>query len=65
MNLIPISLPNRRIQEKMLEYIELKLSIVDASVISADYVAAQGLSLRRALLQSAFTGQLTKEVAVV
>ena len=65
MNKIPISLPNRKIQEKMLEYIELQLSIVEASVVSAYYVAVQSLSLRRALLQSAFTGQLTKEVAVV
>jgi restriction endonuclease S subunit len=65
MNIIPISLPNRRIQDKMLEYIDRELSIVDASLIAADYAAAQSVSLRRALLQSAFTGRLTKEVAVV
>ena len=65
MNLIPISLPNRITQDKMLEYIEQQLSIIDASVIASDYAAAQSLSLKRSLLQSAFTGKLTKEVAVV
>lgn len=65
MNIIPISLPNRRIQEKMLEYIDRQLSIVDASELASNYAAAQSVSLRRALLQSAFTGRLTKEVEVV
>ena len=65
MNKIPISLPNRRIQEKMLEYIDRQLSIVDASVIASNYAVAQSVSLRRALFQSAFTGRLTKEVEVV
>ena len=65
MNLIPISLPNRLIQDKMIEYIEKQLSIIDASVIASDYAADQSLSLRRSLLQSAFKGNLTNEVAVV
>jgi restriction endonuclease S subunit len=65
MNMIPISLPKRDIQERMLEYINQQLSIIEASVISADYVAAQSLSFKRALLQSAFTGQLANEVAIV
>ena len=65
MNRIPVSLPSRPIQEEMIEFIDQQLSIMDASVKAAESVTIQSLTLRRSLLQAAFTGQLTKEVVSV
>jgi hypothetical protein len=49
----------------MIEFIDQQLSIMDASVKAAESVTIQSLTLRRSLLQAAFTGQLTKEVVSV
>jgi restriction endonuclease S subunit len=65
MNRIPVSLPSRPIQEEMIEFIDQQLSIMDASVKAAESVTIQSLTLRRSLLQAAFTGQLTKEIVSV
>ena len=52
-------------QQKIVEILEDHLSRLDASVAIADAMEKQSASLRRSLLQAAFTGQLTKEVASV
>jgi restriction endonuclease S subunit len=52
-------------QHKIVELLEDHLSRLDASVAIADAMEKQSSSLRRSLLQAAFTGQLTKEVASV
>lgn len=52
-------------QQRIVELLEDHLSRLDASVAIADAVEKQSSSLRRSLLQAAFTGQLTKEVASV
>jgi type I restriction enzyme S subunit len=65
MNTIPVSLPSRPMQEQMIDFIDQQFSIMDASVKAAEIVAIQSVSLRRSLLQSAFTGQLSKEILSV
>ena len=52
-------------QHKIVELLEDHLSRLDASVAIADAMEKQSASLRRSLLQAAFTGQLIKEVASV
>ena len=52
-------------QQKIVEILEHHLSRLDASFAIADAMEKQSASLRRSLLQAAFTGQLTKEVASV
>jgi type I restriction enzyme S subunit len=52
-------------QHKIVELLEDHLSSLDASVAISDAMEKQSVSLRRSLLQAAFTGQLTKEVASV
>ena len=52
-------------QHKIVELLEGHLSRLDASVSLADAMEKQSNGLRRSLLQAAFTGQLTKEVASV
>jgi type I restriction enzyme S subunit len=58
-------LPSLPEQNKIVEILEDHLSRLDASVAIADAMEKQSSSLRRSLLQAAFTGQLTKEVASV
>jgi type I restriction enzyme S subunit len=65
MNSIPVHLPPLPEQQKIVEILEDHLSRLDASVAIADAMEKQSASLRRSLLQAAFTGQLTKEVASV
>ncbi len=60
-----ISYPPISEQQKIVEILEDHLSRLDASVAIADAMEKQSSSLRRSLLQAAFTGQLTKEVARV
>jgi len=60
-----IALPPLPEQQKIVEIIEDHLSRLDASVAIADAMEKQSFSLRRSLLQAAFSGQLTKEVASV
>ena len=52
-------------QNKIVEILEGHLSRLDASVSLADAMEKQSNGLRRSLLQAAFIGQLTKEVASV
>ncbi len=60
-----IPLPTIVEQQKIVEILEDHLSRLDASVAIADAMEKQSASLRRSLLQAAFSGQLTKEVASV
>ena len=60
-----IPLPPLPEQQKIVEILEDHLSRLDASVAIADAMEKQSSSLRRSLLQAAFTGQLTNEVASV
>ena len=60
---IPVPLLSE--QQKIVETLEYHLSRLDASVAIADKMEKHSSSLRRSLLQAAFTGQLTKEVASV
>ncbi len=62
---IQVSYPPLPEQQKIVEILEDHLSRLDASVAIADKMGKQSSSLRRSLLQAAFTGQLTKEVASV
>ena len=65
MNQIPVPLPPLPEQHKIVEFLEDHLSRLDAAIASADVMEKQSAGLRRSLLQAAFTGQLTKEVASV
>jgi type I restriction enzyme S subunit len=60
-----IPLPPLPEQHKIVEILEDHLSRLDASIALADAMEKQSAGLRRSLLQAAFTGQLTKEVASV
>ena len=60
MNNIPVLLPPLLEQQKIVEILESHLSHLEASVAIAEAIAKQSSSLRRSLLQAAFTGQLTK-----
>jgi type I restriction enzyme S subunit len=62
---IAVNYPPLPEQQKIVELLEGHLSRLDASVAIADEMEKQSASLRRSLLQAAFTGQLTKEVASV
>jgi type I restriction enzyme S subunit len=62
---IEISYPPLPEQHKIVEILEDHLSRLDASIALADAMEKQSAGLRRSLLQAAFTGQLTKEVASV
>jgi restriction endonuclease S subunit len=60
-----VLLPPLPEQHKIVEILEGHLSRLDASIALADAMEKQSAGLRRSLLQAAFTGQLTKEVASV
>lgn len=60
-----VALPPIDEQQKIVEILEDHLSRLDASVALADAMEKQSASFRRSILQAAFTGQLTKEVASV
>lgn len=62
---VEITLPPLPEQHKIVEILEDHLSRLDASIALADAMEKQSAGLRRSLLQAAFTGQLTKEVASV
>ncbi len=62
---LSVPIPPTDEQNKIVEVLEDHLSRLDASVAIADAMEKQSSSLRRSLLQAAFTGQLTKEVASV
>jgi type I restriction enzyme S subunit len=62
---IPVYWPNPHIQEKILLRLEQALSKNSQAIQLAELIEANSISLRRSLLQAAFTGQLTNEVASV
>jgi type I restriction enzyme S subunit len=62
---VEINYPPLTEQHKIVEILEDHLSRLDASIALADAMEKQSAGLRRSLLQAAFTGQLTKEVASV
>jgi type I restriction enzyme S subunit len=62
---IGVAYPPLPEQHKIVEILEDHLSRLDASIALADAMEKQSAGLRRSLLQAAFTGQLTKEVASV
>jgi type I restriction enzyme S subunit len=62
---LQIPVPHLSEQQQIVETLEYHLSRLDASVAIADKMEKQSSSLRRSILQAAFTGQLTKEVASV
>jgi type I restriction enzyme S subunit len=62
---IEVNIPTLPEQHKIVEILEDHLSRLDASIALADAMEKQSAGLRRSLLQAAFTGQLTKEVASV
>jgi type I restriction enzyme S subunit len=62
---IKTHIPSLPEQWKIVEILEDHLSRLDAAVAIADAMEKQSASLRRSLLQAAFTGELTKEVASV
>jgi len=65
MSEIPVYWPNSHIQEEILLRLEQALSKNSQAIQLAELIEADSISLRRSLLQAAFTGQLTKEVASV
>jgi type I restriction enzyme, S subunit len=64
-NSIQIPLPELKVQEDILDLLELNFSQIEKSVEVSNIIERESLSLRRSLLQAAFTGQLAKEVANV
>jgi hypothetical protein len=62
---LPIYTPPMAEQSRILELLEDHFSRLEVSTKMADDMEKQAAALRRSLLQSAFTGQLTKEVVSV
>ena len=60
-----IRIPSLPLQAKILDYVESQLTLIDNSMPQVESALKVGNSLRRSLLQAAFTGQLTNEVASV
>jgi type I restriction enzyme S subunit len=56
-----VKVPTIREQESLLAYLESQISRIQGSTKLIDVAEKTGSSLRRSLLQAAFTGQLTKE----
>lgn len=56
-----IRIPNLETQRKVLNYVESQISLVDLTGLSISDVLKIGQDLRRSLLQTAFTGQLTRK----
>jgi restriction endonuclease S subunit len=62
---VEVSLPPIDEQRKIVELIEDHLARLDMTVSMADAMEMQSIGLRRSLLHTAFTGQLTNEVLSV
>jgi type I restriction enzyme S subunit len=60
-----IPVPPIAAQHKIVEMLEDHLSRLDVTLSMADAMEKQSSALRRSLLQAAFAGQLTNEVASV
>jgi type I restriction enzyme S subunit len=64
-NSIQIPLPELSVQQEILDLLESNFSLIEKSIEASNNIERESLSLRRSLLQAAFTGQLAKEVASV
>jgi len=64
-NSIQIPLPELKVQQDVLDLLESNFSQIEKSIEVSNSIERESLSLRRSLLQAAFTGQLAKEVASV
>jgi type I restriction enzyme S subunit len=64
-NSIQIPLPELKVQQDVLDLLESNFSQVEKSIEGSNIIERESVSLRRSLLQAAFTGQLAKEVASV
>ena len=64
-NSIQIPLPELKVQQEVLDLLESNFSQIEKSIEVSNIIERESLSLRRSLLQAAFTGQLAKEVASV
>lgn len=62
---IKVPFPSLPIQEKVIEYVELRLIELNHFSKVIDEAEKKVIGLRRSLLQAAFTGQLTNEVISV
>ena len=58
-----IKIPSLHVQAKILDYVDSQLTLIDNSMPQVESVLKLGNSFRRSLLQAAFNGKLTKEVA--
>jgi type I restriction enzyme S subunit len=65
MSEIPVDWPNLKLQEEIVLSLEKSLSKNSEAIKLAAVIEANSSSLRRSLLQAAFTGKLTNEVASV
>jgi restriction endonuclease S subunit len=64
-NSIQIPLPELKVQQDVLELLESNFSQIEKSIEVSNIIERESLSLRRSLLQAAFTGQLVKGVVSV
>jgi len=62
---VKIPVPNLHEQQEIVQFVDEKLRYLSSSLSQISAIQLQASSLRSALLQAAFTGQLTKEVASV
>jgi len=62
---VEIPIPTLHEQQKIMELVEEKLTYLTSSLNQISAIELHASSLRRSLLQAAFTGQLTKEVVSV
>jgi len=65
MSEIEVDWPNLKVQEEIVLSLEQSLSKNSEAIKLAEVIEANSSSLRRSLLQAAFTGQLTNEVVSV
>jgi type I restriction enzyme S subunit len=64
-NSIQIPLPELKAQQDVLDLLESNFSQLEKSIEVSNIIERESVSLRRSLLQAAFTGQLAKEVVSV
>lgn len=60
-----LGIPDLETQQSIIDYVEHQIILLDSTSPSIMHAENIGQSLRRSLLQAAFTGQLTKEVISV
>lgn len=60
-----LRIPDLATQQSIIDYVERQITLLDSTNPSIMHVENIGQSLRRSLLQAAFTGKLSNEVAIV